>query len=173
MTTHHEQGECPVAALDDGDAGDGRRRAEAHERLLAWYATEGRVDRPWRHTRDPYAVLVSEIMLQQTQVERVLPKYAEFLARFPTLAALAAATPAEVIQAWSGLGYNMRAVRLREIAVQAVAENGGRLPETLAGVPGGQGNGGATAGAPPPLPVALPPPPGGTHTSPAVLRRVF
>jgi A/G-specific adenine glycosylase len=144
---HHEQGECPVAALDDRDAGDERRRAEAHERLLAWYAAEGRGHLPWRHTRDPYAVLVSEIMLQQTQVERVLPKYAEFLARFPTLAALAAATPAEVIQAWSGLGYNMRAVRLREIAVQAVAENGGRLPETLAGLLALKGIGRYTAGA--------------------------
>src|SRR5258706_14379531 len=147
MTTHHEQGERPVVALDDGDAGDGRRRAEAHERLLAWYAAEGRVHLPWRHTRDPYAVLVAEIRLQQTQVERVLPKYAEFLARFPTLAALAAATPAEVIQAWSGLGYNMRAVRLREIAVQAVAENGGRLPETLAGLLALKGIGRYTAGA--------------------------
>src|SRR5258705_3265492 len=136
MTTHHEQGERPVAALDDGDAGDEPQRVEAHERLLAWYATEGRVHLPWRHTRDPYAVLVSEIMLQQTQVERVLPKYAEFLARFPTLAALAAATPAEVIQAWSGLGYNMRAVRLREIAVQAVAGNGGRRSQAPTGCVG-------------------------------------
>jgi A/G-specific adenine glycosylase len=146
MTTHHGQGGGTAAALDDTDAGDGRR-AEAQQRLLAWYAAEGRVHLPWRHTRDPYAVLVSEIMLQQTQVERVLPKYAEFLARFPTLAALAAATPAEVIQEWSGLGYNMRAVRLREIAVQAVAENGGRLPETLAGLLALKGIGRYTAGA--------------------------
>src|SRR5260370_9692510 len=131
---HHKQSGGTPAALDDTDAGDEPQRLAAHERLLAWYAAEGRVHLPWRHARDSYAVLVSEIMLQQTQVERVLPKYAEFLARFPTLAALAAATPAEVIRAWSGLGYNMRAVRLREIAVQAVAENGGGPPRDHAGV---------------------------------------
>src|SRR5260370_572005 len=169
MTTHHEQGECPVAALDDGDAGDGRRRAEAHERLLAWYATEGRVHLPWRHTRDPYAVLVSEIMLQQTQVERVLPKYAEFLARFPTLAALAAATPAEVIQAWSGLGYNIRAVRLREIAVQAVAENGGGPAGEPGGGPGRQGDGGPPGGGGVLRLVRAPRGPGRHHLSPARL----
>src|SRR5258708_33679278 len=135
MTTHHGQGGGTAAALDDTDAGDEQRRAEAHERLLAWYAAEGRVALPGRHARDADAVLVSEIMLQQTQVERVLPKYAEFLARYPTLAALAAATPAEVIQAWSGLGYNMRAVRLREIAVQAVAEKGGAPPRAPGGGP--------------------------------------
>ncbi|MGN6674073.1 MAG: A/G-specific adenine glycosylase [Thermomicrobiales bacterium] len=147
MTTHDEQSGSTAAALDEQDAGADRRRAEAHQRLLVWYAAEGRRHLPWRHTRDPYAVLVSEVMLQQTQVERVLPKYAEFLARFPTLAALAAATTAEAIQAWSGLGYNMRAVRLREIAVQAVAEQGGRLPETLEGLLALKGIGRYTAGA--------------------------
>src|SRR5260370_2911438 len=147
---HHKQSGGTPAALDDTDAGDEPQRLAAHERLLAWYAAEGRVHLPWRHTRDPYAVLVSEIMLQQTQVERVLPKYAEFLARFPTLAALAAATPAEVIQAWSGLGYNMRAVRLREIAVQAVAENGGRPPGAAGGAAGRPGHAGGHARGPPP-----------------------
>src|SRR5215475_10381662 len=107
------------------------RRAEAHHRLLDWYRADGRAHLPWRHTRDPYAILVSEVMLQQTQVERVLPKYRAFLAQFSTLAALAAAPVAEVIRAWAGLGYNMRAIRLHEIARQAVEQYGGTLPGSL------------------------------------------
>jgi A/G-specific adenine glycosylase len=122
-------------------------REPVQERLLAWYAAEGRGHLPWRHTRDPYAVLVSEVMLQQTQVERVLPKYAEFLRRFPTLVALAAAPLAEVIQAWATLGYNMRAVRLHEIARQAVADYGGALPDSLEGLRALKGIGRYTAGA--------------------------
>ncbi len=98
-------------------------------RLLAWYARHGR-DLPWRRTRDPYRVLVSEIMLQQTQVERVVPKYREFLARYPTLADLAAANVADVRRLWYPLGYNARPVRLHRIACEAVARYGGRLPET-------------------------------------------
>src|SRR5215472_8720904 len=85
------------------DVSDKARRGEAHQLLLTWYAREGRGHLPWRHTRDPYAILVSEVMLQQTQVERVLPKYREFLARFPTLAALAEAPVADVIKTWAGL----------------------------------------------------------------------
>ena len=125
---------------------DEARRERVHVALLAWYAAAGR-DLPWRHTRDPYAVLVSEIMLQQTQVERVLPKYRELVERFPTLAALAAAPTAEVIRAWAPLGYNVRAVRLREIAVQAVERFGGALPPTLEGLLGLKGIGRYTAGA--------------------------
>ena len=89
--------------------------------LLEWYERVGR-KLPWRETTDPYAILVSEMMLQQTQVDRVLPKYREFLERFPTLTALAEAPTAEVIRAWAPLGYNMRAVRLQAIARQVVAE---------------------------------------------------
>lgn len=100
------------------------------ERLLAWYAAAAR-DLPWRRTRDPYAILLSEVMLQQTQVERVIPKYQEFLERFPTLAALAKAARGDVIRAWAPLGYNRRAVRLHELAQQIVAERAGRLPERL------------------------------------------
>ena len=88
------------------------------ELLLAWYSQNGR-DLPWRHTHDPYAILVSEVMLQQTQVSRVVPRYLAWLERWPNAAALAAATPAEVIEAWSGLGYNRRAVNLHRCA-QAV-----------------------------------------------------
>ncbi|HEY3206273.1 MAG TPA: A/G-specific adenine glycosylase, partial [Gaiellaceae bacterium] len=73
------------------------------ESLLAWFETHGR-DLPWRETRDPYAILVSEVMLQQTQVERVIPRYLDWLERWPTPERLAAAAPADVIRAWQGLG---------------------------------------------------------------------
>jgi A/G-specific adenine glycosylase len=137
--------EGPSGSADDEGAGS--RREQAHALLLAWYAAEGRAYLPWRHTRDPYAVLVSEVMLQQTQVERVLPKYAEFLGRFPTLEVLAAAPVAEVIQVWATLGYNMRAVRLHEIARQAVSAFGGALPDSLEGLLSLKGIGRYTAGA--------------------------
>ena len=92
------------------------------EALLSWY---GRVCRPlpWRATRDPYAILVSEVMLQQTQVARVIPRYEAWLERWPTAASLAGALPADVLSAWVGLGYNRRALRLREAcAVVAAAK---------------------------------------------------
>ncbi|MGH2409789.1 MAG: A/G-specific adenine glycosylase, partial [Chloroflexota bacterium] len=111
-----------------------------------WYAEWGR-DLPWRHTRDPYRVLVSEVMLQQTQVDRVLPKYGEFLTRFPTIADLAAAPVSEVIRAWKGLGYNLRAIRLHRIAQQVVARHGSELPGTAAGLLALEGIGPYTAGA--------------------------
>ncbi len=114
--------------------------------LLAWYGRQGR-DLPWRHTRDPYAILVAEIMLQQTQVERVIPKYHAFLVAFPTFAALAAAPTEAVIRAWSGLGYNQRAVRLQAVARVVVAEHDGRMPATLAGLLALPGIGRYTAGA--------------------------
>ncbi len=136
----------PIPALPDEPAGDPARREDVQRRLLAWYAAEGR-DLPWRHTRDPYAILVSEVMLQQTQVERVLPKYREFLERFPTLADLAGAPTADVIRTWSPLGYNVRAVRLQRIARQAVDEYGGALPGTLEGLLALKGIGRYTAGA--------------------------
>jgi A/G-specific adenine glycosylase len=97
-------------------------------RLLRWYARHGR-DLPWRRTRDAYSVLVSEIMLHQTQVSRVIPKYHEFLARYPTLECLAAAPAAEVKRTWRPLGYNFRPVRLRQIARETLARYGGRLPD--------------------------------------------
>ncbi len=100
------------------------------ERLLAWYAAHGR-DLPWRRTTDPYAVLVSEVMLQQTQVSRVVVRYLEFLTRFPDLETLATAPLSDVLAAWLGLGYNNRALRLRECA-RAVP--GGRLPSDVEGL---------------------------------------
>lgn len=120
--------------------------AQVHHSLLQWYAAEKR-DLPWRATNDPYAVLVSEIMLQQTQVDRVLPKYHQFLTAFPTLAALAAASTADVISAWVPLGYNMRAVRLQSIARQVIAEYDGRIPDTIDELLKLKGIGRYTAGA--------------------------
>jgi A/G-specific adenine glycosylase len=108
-----------------------------HDALLAWYA-ENAHDLPWRHTHDPYAILVSEVMLQQTQVARVVPRYLAWLERWPTVATLAAATPAEVITAWSGLGYNRRAVLLHrcagEVAARGAFPREPRELERLAGV---------------------------------------
>jgi A/G-specific adenine glycosylase len=101
-------------------------------KLLAWFAEHGR-DLPWRRMRDPYAILVSEVMLQQTQVERVIPRYLEWLGRWPTVDALAAASPADVIRAWQGLGYNRRGLNLHRAASQ-VAENG--WPRDLTELPG-------------------------------------
>jgi A/G-specific adenine glycosylase len=92
------------------------------ERLLSWYGHHGR-DLPWRNTRDPYAILVSEVMLQQTQVDRVIPRYLGWLERWPTAAALASAPAADVIRAWQGLGYNRRALALHR-AAQAIASDG-------------------------------------------------
>jgi A/G-specific adenine glycosylase len=93
-----------------------------------WYADHGRHGLPWRLTRDPYAVLVSEVMLQQTQVSRVLPAYEAWLARWPSVAELATAARDEVIRAWAGMGYNRRAVHLHEAARTVVERHGGRVP---------------------------------------------
>jgi A/G-specific adenine glycosylase len=114
--------------------------------LLEWFARSGR-DLPWRHIRDPYRIMVSEIMLQQTQVDRVIPKYHAFLAAFPTLEALAAAPTAEVIRAWSGLGYNRRAVNMQRTARAVLAEHGGQFPRDLAALLKLPGIGPYTAGA--------------------------
>jgi A/G-specific adenine glycosylase len=102
------------------------------ERLLAWFAREGR-DLPWRRTRDPYAIFLSEVMLQQTQVARVVPRYLEWLERWPTAAALARASTADVIRAWQGLGYNRRAVNLHRAAKQIATQG---WPEELTELPG-------------------------------------
>ena len=100
--------------------------------LLAWYGGAAR-DLPWRHTRDPYAILVSEVMLQQTQVERVIPRYIVWLERWPTAESLADAAAADVIRAWQGLGYNRRALALHR-AAKAIAREG--WPDDLTVLPG-------------------------------------
>jgi A/G-specific adenine glycosylase len=115
-------------------------------RLLAWYARHGR-DLPWRRTRVPSRVLVSEIMLQQTQVDRVIPKYRQFLRAYPTLKSLAAAPVDHVRRLWYPLGYNVRPLRLHAIARESVARYGGRLPDSAEALRALPGVGRYTAGA--------------------------
>jgi A/G-specific adenine glycosylase len=122
------------------------RRRWFRSRLLGWYRAHGR-DLPWRQTRDPYHVLVSEVMLQQTQVDRVLPKYAEWLDRYPTLDALAGAPEQDAVDTWRPLGYNIRPRRLHAIAREAVDAHDGRLPGDEATLRGFKGIGPYTAGA--------------------------
>jgi A/G-specific adenine glycosylase len=100
--------------------------------LRSWYEENAR-DLPWRRTRDPYAILVSEVMLQQTQVERVVPRYLSWLERWPTIESLATAAPGDAIREWQGLGYNRRGLNLHRAARQ-VAEHG--WPEDLTDLPG-------------------------------------
>jgi A/G-specific adenine glycosylase len=100
---------------------DGSALARVRTALLAWYAT-GHRDFPWRRTSDPYAVLVSEVMLQQTQAARIADRFPLFMQRFPTARALAAASEAQVLAAWSGLGYNRRALALRRAAAEVTAK---------------------------------------------------
>ena len=100
--------------------------------LLGWFARVGR-DLPWRHTKDPYAILVSEVMLQQTQVDRVVPRYLAWLERWPTVETLAAAPAGDVIRTWQGLGYNRRALALHR-AAEAVCRDG--WPDDLERLPG-------------------------------------
>lgn len=118
------------------------------QRLLAWYDLAGRHDLPWQRQRTPYRVWVSEIMLQQTQVTTVIPYFERFMARFPTLEALAEATQDEVLHLWTGLGYYARGRNLHKAARQVMAEHGGELPvaslEAMAELPG---IGRSTAGA--------------------------
>jgi A/G-specific adenine glycosylase len=116
-------------------------------RLLAWWDRAGRKDLPWQTDRSPYRVWVSEVMLQQTQVATVLPYYARFMARFPDIAALAAAPLDEVLHLWTGLGYYARARNLQRAAVMIVAEHGGEFPRDYAAVAALPGIGRSTAGA--------------------------
>ncbi len=115
------------------DALDTARLGAFRRSVLAWYRREGRTF-PFRGPTDPYLVLVSETILQQTQVSRGGPAWERFTARFPTVEALAAASPADVIRAWHGLGYNRRAVNLRRAAIMVVEDLGGRFPRDVAGL---------------------------------------
>lgn len=121
-------------------------RRRFRQRLLTWYGRHGR-DLPWRKTADPYHILVSEIMLQQTQVDRVLPKYAEWLEKYPSFGALAAAPERDVSATWYPLGYNVRPRRLQAIAREAVTRYGGALPSDEATLLSFKGIGAYTAGA--------------------------
>lgn len=114
--------------------------------LLVWYREHGR-DLPWRKTSDPYHILVSEVMLQQTQVDRVIPKYHEFLERYPSFSELAGAPVSDVKKTWYPLGYNVRPERLHSIARETVARYGGQLPSAPEELLSFKGIGRYTAGA--------------------------
>lgn len=103
-----------------------KKRAAFQNLILEWWA-DNRRELPWRNTRDPYHILVAEVMLQQTQVSRVVPKYAAFLTAFPTVYTLAEAAPAHVLRQWQGMGYNRRALYLQRTA-QAIVGMGGTFP---------------------------------------------
>ncbi len=122
------------------------RRQWFRRRLLEWYRRNGR-DLPWRRTDDPYHILVSEVMLQQTQVDRVLPKYAEWLTKYPSLDALAGAPVEDVTETWRPLGYNIRPRRLHAIARESVTRYGGQLPSDEETLLSFKGIGAYTAGA--------------------------
>jgi A/G-specific adenine glycosylase len=125
---------------------DAPSKRRFQNRLLKWYRENSR-DLPWRKTNDPYKILVSEVMLQQTQVERVIPKYHEFLERYPTFHDLARAPVEEVRKTWYPLGYNIRPHRLHSIACETVARYGGTLPDDADRLLSFKGIGRYTAGA--------------------------
>jgi A/G-specific adenine glycosylase len=114
--------------LQSGHMTPAEKQKEFTRVLFRWHKTHYR-DMPWRQTRDPYRILISEIMLQQTQVERVRLKYKEFLERFPDVMALASAPLGDVLRVWSGLGYNRRARYLHECAKKVLADYGGKFPD--------------------------------------------
>jgi A/G-specific adenine glycosylase len=130
--------------------GDVRRRgsvARFHALVWNYWKENGRHDLPWRKTNDPYRILVSEVMLQQTQVPRVIEKYEEFLKAFPNVRALAKAPLSDVLKIWSGLGYNRRAKYLHDAAKQVVAKQGGKVPRDFAALRALPGVGPYTASA--------------------------
>src|SRR5918994_3070259 len=132
--------------MQRADESQEARLSRIRDGLLGWFKENAR-ELPWRRTRDPYAILVSEVMLQQTQVDRVLPYYTRFLERFPTVEDLANAATSEVIRFWSGLGYNRRAVNLQRAARAVVDEWGGSFPDDPAELKRLPGIGAYTAGA--------------------------
>ncbi|HWO07408.1 MAG TPA: A/G-specific adenine glycosylase [Candidatus Paceibacterota bacterium] len=121
--------------------------AQFSKTVTAYWKKEGRHQLPWRLTRDPYAILVSEIMLQQTQVDRVVPYFESWMRKFPTVQSLAKAPLVDVLRAWSGLGYNRRAKLLRECAKEIVERYGGKVPRDFAALVALPGIGPYTAGA--------------------------
>ena len=123
-----------------------KARQRFRRTLLGWYRRKGR-DLPWRRTSDPYHILVSEVMLQQTQVDRVVPKYHEWLVKYPSLEALASAAEDDVAETWRPLGYNIRPRRLHAIARESVSRYGGRLPSDRETLLSFKGIGAYTAGA--------------------------
>lgn len=147
------------------------QRLKVKRRLLAWFRRHGR-DLPWRRTRDPYAILVSEVMLQQTQVVRVQGYWTRFLDRFPTIQHLAKAPPRKVQESWAGLGYYRRATNLHRLAREVVTTHGGELPRDTAALRALPGVGSYTAGAVASFAFELPEPAVDTNVA-RVLRRIF
>ena len=143
MVVRKKSGKKKARALPVPPPPDRRR---FRTRLLTWYRRYGR-DLPWRKTDDPYHILVSEIMLQQTQVDRVLPKYAEWLGKYPSMEVLAAAPENDVTKTWYPLGYNIRPRRLQSIARESVEKYGGQLPSDEETLLSFKGIGAYTAGA--------------------------
>lgn len=127
------------------EEGPGVETCARFRKVICHYFRHHARQMPWRETNDPYRIFVSEVMLQQTQVERVRKKYPEFIERFPDFAALAAAEPREVLEAWQGLGYNRRALALRQAAQRIVLEFGGTVPDDPAALKTLPGIGKATA----------------------------
>jgi A/G-specific adenine glycosylase len=117
------------------------------KKIYTYYRTHGRAHLPWRKTTDPYKILVSEIMLQQTQAARVVPKYEEFIKKWSTVKSLAKASNIEVLKLWSGLGYNRRAINLQRAAMVIVEDHKGVFPRTIDGLRSLPGIGPYTAGA--------------------------
>lgn len=147
------------------------QRLRVKRRLLAWFRRHGR-DLPWRRTRDPYRILVSEVMLQQTQVARVEGYWTRFLERFPTIEHLAQAPPRRVQESWAGLGYYRRATNLHRLAREVVTNHGGTLPRDTASLRALPGIGAYTAGAVASFAYELPEPAVDTNVA-RVLRRIF
>jgi A/G-specific adenine glycosylase len=133
-------------SIPGGARGTAADVARFRRRLIGWFRRHGR-DLPWRRTRDPYHILVSEFMLQQTPVSRVEPYYHRFLAEYPTIGDLARAAPAQVREAWEGLGYYRRAANLHRLAATVVAEREGVMPKGVAELKALPGVGRYTAGA--------------------------
>ena len=147
------------------------QRLRFRRNLVAWFRRHGR-DLPWRRTRDPYAVLVSEVMLQQTQVSRVTEYWPRFLESFPTLERLAAAPPKRVREAWDGLGYYRRGANLHRAAAEMVTHHGGEVPREPAILRSLPGVGAHTAGAVASFAFEMAEPAIDTNVA-RVLRRVF
>ena len=122
------------------------KKRKFQKRLLKWYDESGR-DLPWRRTEDPYKILVSEVMLQQTQVDRVIPKFHEFLGKYPTVQDLAEAKAEDVRKTWYPLGYNVRPYRLHGIACETMERYGGKIPSKEDELLSMKGIGRYTAGA--------------------------
>jgi A/G-specific adenine glycosylase len=158
-------------SIPGGTRGTAAEVVRFRRRLIRWFRRHGR-DLPWRRTRDPYHIVVSEFMLQQTPVARVEPYYHRFLARYPTIADLARAAPDQVRESWQGLGYYRRAANLHRLAVTVVADRGGVMPDGVAELEELPGVGRYTAGAIASFAFERPEPAVDTNVS-RVIRRAF